>query len=285
MPLPLQSEYERIVKNSERLFKQVNRANQAEYAALLKYVRMEIADVYAKYAVAGTLTYAEMQKYNRIKNLKSAIDGIVKDRIATVKTQTQQTLITNAKASYAASAEAIGTIAEVEIPTRLSADAVTAILQKPSEGWTYAERMALRTRDLAVRLQGTVTNAFVREDSLQNVSKALKSVAEKDFIKTRAYVGDTMHRESQDAVKESIIDADESTPADIMVVKTWVTAGDQEVRDAHALLDGQTVRGDEMFVIPSGEFAGYQADAPQGFGEPALDYGCRCRVIADVVKR
>ena len=285
MPLPLQSEYDRIVKNSERLFKQIDRANQAEYAALLKDVRMEVADTYAKYAVAGVLTYAEMQKYDRIKKLKSTIDDIVKERFSIIRTQTQQALKTNTAVSYAASAEAIGTIAEVSIPTRMSADAITAILQKPAEGWTYAERMALRTRDLAVRIQGTVTNGYVRGDSLQDVSKALKSVAEKDFIKTRSYVGDTMHRVSQDAVKESVIDADESTPADIMVQKTWVTFGDQKVRDAHALLDGQTVRGDETFVIPSGEFAGFQADSPQGFGEPALDYNCRCRIVADVVNR
>jgi uncharacterized protein with gpF-like domain len=54
------------------------------------------------------------------------------------------------------------------------------------------------------------------------------------------------------------------------------------VREAHALLDGQTVRGDENFKIPSGEWKGYEADGPEGFGEPALDYNCRCYIVADV---
>lgn len=281
--LPLQSEYERIVKNSERLFKQVNRANQAEYAALLKDVRMEVADVYAKYAKSGVLTYAEMQKYDRIKKLKSAIDGIVKERFSTIKAQTQQTLTKNAEVSYAASAEAISTATDVAISTKISADAVTEILKKPSEGWTYAERMAIRQRDLSVRLQGTVTNGFVHGDTLQDASKAIKATVEKDFVRFRSFAGDLNHKVSQDAVRKSQNDAGEE--ADIMVVSTWVTAGDSNVREAHRLLDGQTVRGDQKFVIPSGEFKGYSADGPGGFGEPALDYGCRCIQVADVVKR
>ena len=85
--LPLQSEYERIVKNSERLFKSLEKSSKKEYALMLKELRAEVSDVYIRYAnKEGVLTYAEMQKYNRIKNLKKTIDSIVQERTATVKT-------------------------------------------------------------------------------------------------------------------------------------------------------------------------------------------------------
>ena len=137
--------------------------------------------------------------------------------------------------------------------------------------------------DLSVRIQGAITNGFVRGDKVADAAAAVKDVAEKDFIRFRSFAGDINHKVSQDAIAESRLDAGKE--ADIMVVSTWVTAGENRVREAHRLLDGQTVRGDQKFVIPSGEFKGYSADGPQGFGEPALDIGCRCIQVADVVKR
>ena len=64
--LPLQSEYERIVKNSERLFKSLEKSSKKEYALMLKELRAEVSDVYIRYAnKEGVLTYAEMRNYIR----------------------------------------------------------------------------------------------------------------------------------------------------------------------------------------------------------------------------
>jgi hypothetical protein len=282
MPLPLQSEYERIVKNSERLFKSLEKSSKREYALMLREVRAEVATAYAQYANAdGVLTYAEMRKYNRIKRLKSAIDDIVQNRTNNVKARMTSALKEDIQLSYASSMAVIGDVAGVALPEKITSDAITAILRKPVEGWTVSERMALRTRDLVVRIQGAVTNGFVRGDKVQDAAKAIKGTVEKDFVKFRSFAGDITHKISQDAVKESAIVAGDEG---IHTTNTWVTAGDSDVRDAHRLLDGQTVRGDEYFVIPSGPWKGYRADGPGGFGEPALDYKCRCWLVADVIK-
>jgi hypothetical protein len=280
MPLPLQSEYERIVKNSERLFKSLEKSSKREYALMLREVRGEVATAYAQYANAdGVLTYAEMQKYNRIKKLKNTIDEIVKDRTGNVKTLMSSVLKENITTSYATSILALGAVAGVVLQEKISMDTITAILKKPVGGWTYSERMALRTQDLVVKLQGTITNGFVRGDKLQAASLALKTTAEKSFVQFRSFAGDMTHDMSQEAVKESTIAASDEG---IHTTKTWVTAGDGDVREAHQLLDGQTVRGDEYFVIPSGKWKGYRADGPGGWGEPALDRNCRCWLVCDV---
>jgi hypothetical protein len=40
-----------------------------------------------------------------------------------------------------------------------------------------------------------------------------------------------------------------------------------------------TVDAGEEFVIPSGEWKGFKTFGPGEFGEPALDYNCRCFVV------
>ena len=277
-----QSEYEQIVTDSERLFNSLDKSTQKEYAALLKEVRQEVADTYAKYADDnGILTYAEMQKYNRLKNLRNAIQDIVNKHMGNVKTQTVSTLKNNIRDSYSSSAQIISNAAGVELAQKISADRITEILQKPVQGWTFSERMSLRTQDLAVRLEGAVINGYVHEGTLKDSAAAIKDTAEKDFIRFRSFAGDFNHSVSQDGSDDAIVAASDSG---ITVTKTWVTSGDDKVREAHKLLDGQTVPGDGYFVIPSGPWKGYRADAPGGFGEPALDYNCRCWIVADVVK-
>lgn len=279
-PRALRADYERIVRDSERLFRTLDKQGQREYALMLKELRGEVADVYARYAAEdGTLSYAEMQKYDRITSLKNVLNDIVKNRTNNVKARVQSALRGQIRDAYLSSLAVIGDTAGVDLGGSIAADTVTAILQKPVEGLTLAERMTLRTRDLAVRINGATINGFVHQNTFQESAAALKDVAEKGYGRVRTDIGDTTHRVTQDAVKESTITAADKG---IETVKVWVTAGDSKVRDAHALLDGQAVRGDEDFVIPSGPWKGYRADAPEGFGEPALDYHCRCFLVCDV---
>jgi SPP1 gp7 family putative phage head morphogenesis protein len=56
--------------------------------------------------------------------------------------------------------------------------------------------------------------------------------------------------------------------------KTWTSMKDNKVREAHAIMDGQTVAIGTPFQAPTGELA----QGPGLFGVPALDAGCRCSV-------
>jgi len=88
IPRALTNDYEKIVRDSDKLFRTLDRANQQEYSRMLKELRGEVADVYARYAAAdGTLSYAEMQKHKRIDKLKNNIDSIVKNRLNYINNQ------------------------------------------------------------------------------------------------------------------------------------------------------------------------------------------------------
>lgn len=54
--------------------------------------------------------------------------------------------------------------------------------------------------------------------------------------------------------------------------KTWVTMGDEKVRDPHQYLDGVTIGIDDEFIT----YDGGHAKAPGLFGIPELDINCRC---------
>jgi len=65
----------------------------------------------------------------------------------------------------------------------------------------------------------------------------------------------------------------------VHVRKEWLSARDGEVRDAHAILDGQAREVGEAFIIEHGEYAGAKADGPGQFSHPALVCNCRCTTV------
>lgn len=58
------------------------------------------------------------------------------------------------------------------------------------------------------------------------------------------------------------------------VMKTWLTVGDDRVRDTHEYLEGETVPVDRPFYTFDGDYAMY----PGGFQLPQNNINCRCVV-------
>lgn len=61
----------------------------------------------------------------------------------------------------------------------------------------------------------------------------------------------------------------------IQVRKQWLSARDENVRNSHAALDGQTVGVNENFISESGA----EALSPATFGDASEDVNCRCTMI------
>lgn len=59
------------------------------------------------------------------------------------------------------------------------------------------------------------------------------------------------------------------------ITKTWVTAGDDKVRDTHEYLEGMTIPLNDMFYT----FDGDSAYAPGGFSKAENDVNCRCTLL------
>jgi len=87
--------------------------------------------------------------------------------------------------------------------------------------------------------------------------------------------------EATRAVNGAAVDAyREAASQGVEVKKEWMSARDGKVRPEHIELDGQTRYVENDFTTLSGD----SADAPGGFGVPALDVNCRCTVSPKVIR-
>jgi len=104
-------------------------------------------------------------------------------------------------------------------------------------------------------IDGKTFSERVSEYYEQGDSEAIKRVAETELHRT---------------FNQSIIDT--AKKSDKNLTKTWVTMGDDRVREDHFYLEGVTIPLNDEFVT----IGGYTAQAPSLFGVPQLDCGCRC---------
>lgn len=276
--MPLTNDFMHIQKDIDEITAGLKSGIITNYAGMLHDLRAEIADAVVKYGKDNTLSYSDMQRFNRLKKLNANVEAIVqdyqKDSFKSVNTGFKAVAVTG----FEGAAIPLAAVADITPPV-ITGKMVQEILNRPYDGIIPAERAILRTRDLGVRVRATIANNLTQQGTLSDFNKGIKGVVEKDLVKTAGFIENTAHSIGQQGIQTAI----GSLKVDgVRVTKTWVTAGDDVVRDAHALLDGQTVEGDELFEIPSGEWAGYTAEGPGLFSEPALDYFCRCAITAGV---
>lgn len=88
----------------------------------------------------------------------------------------------------------------------------------------------------------------------------------------------SVHEGQQEAFRQA---RDTERLAGFKVVRRWVTAHDDRVRDSHAAMDGQEVGMDEPFITGNGESIMYPGD-PSAPPEEVIQ--CRCVVTTRLVK-
>ena len=263
---------------SEELADDLKNGVQKDYAKMLRNLKYAVAQLYEDYGSQGKLNWDELQKYNRLSKFNKEINGIVKDDMKPAWKRIKGGLQDNIETTWDKSMGAMASEVSVPLERNLTADEIQEILQKPVSGWTWDERVALRQNDLGVRLGGEVRASFFRSDTYQDAAKRVKDMTERDYIKTARMIDNDIHQMGQDTILYS---QEEAQDKGVFVTKTWVTAGDDRVREDHAAMDGVTVDADEDFVLPNGE----RAPAPGMFGDPAEDYNCRCWIISNVEER
>lgn len=117
------------------------------------------------------------------------------------------------------------------------------------------------------RVENAVSVGIRRGQSVDTIAERLVPILGPS--RARVVAETEVHRTSQ-SIAHAVFD-ELGVPA-----RRWTTRRDAAVRDAHAAMDGQVRPLDEAFEAPDGSTADY----PGGFGDPALDVNCRCRIVA-----
>ena len=124
------------------------------------------------------------------------------------------------------------------------------------------------------KLQSELTTGLLRGESIPNIAKRLKNVAE-------GYLGDTVRiaRTETTRVMNSAKQAvgEEGKRLGLTMYKKWVSAVDDRTRDEHVQADGQEVPIDEPFVVGAEEML-YPGDISLGASAWNV-INCRCTCV------
>jgi SPP1 gp7 family putative phage head morphogenesis protein len=250
-----------------------------EYKRALDDIRSQLAQVYAKYSQDGSLTYAEMSKYNRLNSLHDN----VRDELINLTGKTGRAITKLSEDAYEAgfyrSAYAIeagggpGGMVSINWGS-LSPETITASVQNPISGLTLSERLAVHRAEIITKIRSEITQGLIQGESYPKMAKRIKTTLDGDATKAMRVVRTEGHRNTQAGRNECYARAQAKG---VDLVKVWSASLDDRTRISHAKLDGQEADKDGYFHV-----AGAKAQHPGGFGVAALDINCRCSVRGQI---
>ena len=266
--LSLEDKTEKIILKYERLMKK-------GYKNALDEMRKEIAKLYESYSDSeGKLTLEEMNKYNRMDNLKKVITTTLGALYIAHRRETNKALreiyTLNTNEAVNIIKKPLGEFANI----RLNFDGilnkldVDKVINEEMAGLNWAERLGKHRADVIYNVERTVREGLYNGDTYKTMATRLKDSLEGDVINPTRIV----RTESGRVMQVAQLDVLNPVADKITVYKKYITAGDERVRTSHKALNGVEVGFREMFTYPSGK----QTIAPRMSGYASEDINCRC---------
>lgn len=246
------------------------------YSKVLKEVRAYMAEIYAKYGTEDALTYAEMQKYNRMKTLEEEMKKRLIELTGKNAKTLEQALKDIYELSYYSTGFALETEAQVNIGyLPVSQETVVASIQNPISGLTLNERLEKHRIDLIYSIKQELTQGLVMGESYQKMAKRLQEKFEGDAAKAIRVAQTESHRVKNMGRFDSMQLAQAKG---INLKKKWASTLDKKTRRQHQELDGKTIGIDDYFSN-NGAKALYPGSFT-GRNSAGQNINCRCTYIS-----
>lgn len=273
MSTPL--EFEQLIAQVDSLQEQAEDNISKNYAQGLREIRNIIQDKFDSYAVGGELTYEEMAKYDRRKKLNKEVRDAMHDLWVENGAETRKTVRSIYKTSFKETKELVEEAADQVVQGKYKREMAQKALQNPISGLTLNERLRRRERDIITRIQETIGQGMMNNESYTEMSSRLKESLEQDYSKAMRVVRTEGHRVQEQAKRESLEYAQNQG---IEMRKYWISSADARVRDSHDDLDDKysednAIPIDEDFVSDE---TGASGPTPGQLGEASEDIHCRC---------
>jgi len=273
--------FESLVARVQGMKGNAGREISENYAKALEETRNLIRSKFDSYAVGGELTFEEMQKYGRRKKLNKEVRQAMNDLWVENGATTRKTVRSIYKTSFQETKELVEEAAGRVIQGKYKREMAQAALQNPISGLTLNERLQRRRSDIIVRIQETLGQGLMNNETYTDMSSRLKEGLENDYSKAMRVVRTEGHRVQEQGKKESI---EYAANQGVELRKYWIDSGDARVRDAddgtpadHEKMgekysEDNAIPIDEDFVSPSGA----RGPTPGQMGDAAEDINCRC---------
>lgn len=245
------------------------------YKNALDEMRKEIAKLYESYSDSeGKLTLEEMNKYNRMDNLKKVIATTLGALYIAHKRETNKALkeiyTFNANEAVNIIKKPLGEFANI----RLNFDGilkkldVDKVINEEMAGLNWAERLGKHRADVVYNVEKTVREGLYNGDTYKTMATRLKDSLEGDVVNPTRIV----RTESGRVMQQASLDVMNQVSQQVTVWKRWKTSGDERVRSSHRILNNTEIPYDELFTFSDGT----QTPAPRISGSPQNVINCRC---------
>lgn len=264
--MSIEKKMEQAEKETVKLENGLEKDIKAIYQTSLDELRQLLFMIDSKYGNKdGIVSYAEMQKYDRMKKFDKDKNEIMRD----LSSDTQKATIAFGSSVWLTNYYRTGYALETELQEKIGLKVI-----KPSDVEVVNPDMELSMKNNATferfKVDNVIKRGWMQGKSTKQIAKDLKEQLGKNAENSMLTARTAMTRLSGEATQKV---GEKAKAKGIDLVKKWNATPDDRTRDRHAQLDQTLADKDGYFRI-----AGYEAQYPGGFGAPEMDYYCRCRI-------
>ena len=257
-------QFEKIDSQVQRDLRKTVITLRKSYEDRLDEMRAYLRTVYDKYGDGQTLPYDKLAK--RLNNTQNEVETISSGLYADLFKDVTNDLEQVYTYSFGATKAALAIESGVKINNTLQLDVLQKALKSPVGGLTIDLRFERYQNEISSRImQSIITSSSQGRDFAGAVADLSKT-----FGANSSRIQTIVRTEGHRLMEQAKFDEAEAAASvdGVKMFKTWITMGDDKVRDTHSAQDGMTIPIDEKF--PNG------AMIPGDSGDPAEDIGCRC---------
>lgn len=245
------------------------------YSESLNAIRAKMSLIYEKYSVDGTLTYADMTKYNRLVTLEKE----VQDYLVSLSSKNAKTIKTLSAEVYQESFFRTAFAIEAEAQVKLAYGIINpkiieASIQNPISGLTLNDRLIKNRNNIIINIRQQITQGLIQGEAYPKMAKRIKDTLEGDASKALRVAQNEAHRVQQEGRLASM---EHAQSKGVEMVKVWHASFVGKFRKNHARLDGIAIGLDENFISN-----GHKAKGPGQFGIAEEDINCHCTVRPEI---
>ena len=281
--MTLQKKFEQAARATDRYTDIIVKDRvYAAYKQSLDTVRKQTATLYEKHAKGGILSMSEVSKYNRLGNLEKDIAAEMTRLGGKQVRATTQAI----KGVYQESAYRTAYALNTEMPDialnfgLLPTKQVEASVINPIN-IKWPESVKFNTITATKQIREAITAGIIQGKSYPDVARVIKEKFDMAAYKAERIVRTEAHRARSMGQLATLEEAHEQG---VPMLKVWVTAMDDRVRDIHGPMDGQKVEMFDEEGNPGLFWDGNnnKAPAPGMFGVAKSDINCRCAMRGEV---
>jgi hypothetical protein len=271
-----------LEKYAKKLMKLLNKRQlsamksiRQQYDGFLKEVLFELSLIYARLEREGTLTYAEINRFNDLQRFIKRVSA----QSVLLGSANRDILLDLLENSYDLSYSFMSYAIEMETEIVLAGATprMTEILAQVYDNPIYGLRLetALQRdrRMIVTGINGAIADGVRAGESYPMIAKRIQSEFDSSFKRALRIAHTETHRVRERASHESAINADRQG---VKMIKIWRNMDDEKVRDTkkadHVKMEGQTKPETDFFISHLGQ----QALVPSMFGIAEQDINCRC---------